>query len=67
MSSKKQTEKEKKEEKEREEKEKLLQIAVKFLQNPDVKNATDAAKRGFLKKKGLSDQDIDKAFLMKKE
>lgn len=35
--------------------------------NPDVANASDEVKRNFLKKKGLNDDDIDKAHLLMKE
>jgi hypothetical protein len=50
-----------------EEKEKLIEIAIKFLGNPDVANASDTTKRSFLKKKGLSDEEIDKAYSLKRE
>ncbi|XP_054078650.1 peroxisomal membrane protein PEX14 [Rissa tridactyla] len=40
----------------------LIVTAVKFLQNPRVRQSPLATKRSFLKKKGLTDEEIDLAF-----
>lgn len=57
----------KKEQLEKEEKDKKVQIAVRFLMNPDVGSASEETKRNFLKKKGLNDDDIDKAYQLMKD
>lgn len=44
-----------------EERERLIQIAVRFLLNPELANSTDEMKKSFLKKKGLKDDEIVKA------
>ncbi|XP_034976381.1 peroxisomal membrane protein PEX14 isoform X2 [Zootoca vivipara] len=40
----------------------LIATAVKFLQNPRVRQSPLATRRSFLKKKGLTDEEIDLAF-----
>uniref|UniRef100_A0A8V0YXG1 Peroxisomal membrane protein PEX14 n=1 Tax=Gallus gallus TaxID=9031 RepID=A0A8V0YXG1_CHICK len=40
----------------------LIVTAVKFLQNPRVRQSPIATRRAFLKKKGLTDEEIDLAF-----
>uniref|UniRef100_A0A8C4KPS0 Peroxisomal membrane protein PEX14 n=1 Tax=Dromaius novaehollandiae TaxID=8790 RepID=A0A8C4KPS0_DRONO len=40
----------------------LIVTAVKFLQNPRVRQSPLATRRAFLKKKGLTDEEIDLAF-----
>ncbi|XP_030363496.1 peroxisomal membrane protein PEX14 isoform X2 [Strigops habroptila] len=40
----------------------LIVTAVKFLQNPRVRQSPIASRRAFLKKKGLTDEEIDLAF-----
>ena len=35
--------------------------------NPDITNTSDDVKKQFLKKKGLTDEDIEKAFTLMKE
>lgn len=40
----------------------LIATAVKFLQNPRVRQSPLATRRAFLKKKGLTDEEIDVAF-----
>ncbi|KAJ7306361.1 hypothetical protein JRQ81_009705, partial [Phrynocephalus forsythii] len=40
----------------------LIATAVKFLQNPRVRQSPLASRRSFLKKKGLTDEEIDAAF-----
>ncbi|XP_065891245.1 peroxisomal membrane protein PEX14-like [Dysidea avara] len=39
----------------------LVNVAVKFLSNPKVKETPISAKKAFLKKKGLTDEQIDEA------
>ena len=55
--------------KEKEEKEKLIQIAVRFLNNPKIINQTESSKIKFLKgkvfifsKQGMKNDDIKEAF-----
>nr|BAE00503.1 unnamed protein product [Macaca fascicularis] len=40
----------------------LIATAVKFLQNSRVRQSPLATRRAFLKKKGLTDEEIDMAF-----
>lgn len=40
----------------------LIATAVKFLQNSRVRQSPLATRRAFLKKKGLTDEEIDLAF-----
>ena len=35
--------------------------------NPDITNTSEDVKKSFLKKKGLSDEDIEKAYVIMKE
>eukprot|EP00331_Platyophrya_macrostoma_P013906 CAMPEP_0176422218 /NCGR_PEP_ID=MMETSP0127-20121128/9613_1 /TAXON_ID=938130 /ORGANISM="Platyophrya macrostoma, Strain WH" /LENGTH=268 /DNA_ID=CAMNT_0017803047 /DNA_START=14 /DNA_END=820 /DNA_ORIENTATION=+ len=46
---------------------KLVQVAVQFLLNPATEKTPDDTKKAFLKKKGLTDEQIDEAFKLAKE
>ena len=44
------------------EKEKLIEIAIRFLDNPKIASASLIQKKMFLKKKGLTNEDVELVF-----
>jgi len=47
--------------------ERLVKVAVQFLLNPKIEKASDNDKKNFLKKKGLTEDQITEAFKLAKE
>ncbi len=55
-------EQQEKEDQKQEEREKNIEIATRFLSNPKVKDVPRSQKVQFLKRKGLTQKDIEEAF-----